>query len=89
MQENEPKYLLTCCTELSDGDVFEDLRRQELESLRRGQYAEAEEAKNRFHKLKEEHLRQKQEMLSYKNKENTREVEKQAEHDILDFQKEW
>lgn len=89
MQETSSKYFPTCCTEMPEGNVFDDLRRKELESLRKGQYADAEEAKNRFHKLKEEQLKQKQEMLYTKNKENIREVEKQAEQDIQEFQREW
>lgn len=30
MQDRSPKYLPTCCTELPDNDVFDDLRRKEL-----------------------------------------------------------
>lgn len=53
MQDSSLKYIHTCCTELPDGDIFEELRRQELDSLRNGHYADAEEAKKRFQRLKE------------------------------------
>lgn len=89
MLDKDQTYLQTCYTEENFHDVFEILRNKEVECLRRGQFAEAEEAKNKFSKLKEEQARVRQEMLQTRNKENAREVERQGEESIQEFQREW
>lgn len=78
MTEKEITYLQTCCSEQNFGDIFDILRKQEIDSLRSGHFAQAEEAKIRFNRLKEEQARIRQEMLQAKNKQNVRELEKQG-----------
>ena len=58
--------------------MFEVLRREELDSLKNGQFGLAEEAKVKYNRLREKQARMRQEMVLVRNKENMREAEKQG-----------
>lgn len=68
--EKDPQYLKTCCSEQPEsvGDVFDILRKLEIDSLDRGEFAQAENAKNKFNRLREEQAKHRQGLLQAKNK---------------------